>query len=108
MRGAYEAARVVAFGLLRPVVADARTLEIGRHAGRAGEPGGVDAGDVHHADVLVEIVQQRMHRVARRAVLVVVQDQLVAGIALDQLARREMVLEVDDHARPLGVMDAVM
>jgi hypothetical protein len=28
-----------------------------------------------------------------------VQHELVAGVALDQLARREVVLEVDDHAR---------
>src|SRR5947207_10620835 len=38
-----------------------------------------------------------MDGVARRAVLVEMHDQLVAGVLLDQLARREMVLEVDDH-----------
>ena len=56
---------------------------------------------VHHLHMLVEIVEQRMDRVARRALRVVVQDQPVARVLLDQLARREVVLEVDDHRRVL-------
>ena len=57
--------------------------------------------EVHHADVLVEIVEQRVDGVARRALRVVMQDHAVARILLDQLARGEMVLEIDDHLRPL-------
>ena len=53
--------------------------------------------EVHHLHVLVEIVEQRVDGVARRALRVVVQDQPVARILLDQLARREVVLEIDDH-----------
>src|ERR1700687_3921518 len=48
--------------------------------------------------MLVEIIEQRMDRVARRARSVVVEDQAVARVLLDQFARREMVLEIDDHA----------
>src|SRR5580700_2259113 len=41
-----------------------------------------------------------MERVARRAQRVVLEDQAVARVLFDQLARREMMLEVDDHVRP--------
>ena len=51
-------------------------------------------------DMLVEVVEQRMDGVARRAVLVEVHDQPVARVFLDQLARREVVLEIDDHRGP--------
>jgi len=37
--------------------------------------------------MLVEIVQQRVHRVARRARGIVVEDQPVARVRLDQFAR---------------------
>jgi hypothetical protein len=47
--------------------------------------------------MLVEIVKQRMDGVARRAVLVVMQDPAVARVFLDQFARGEVMLEVDDH-----------
>src|SRR5712691_6726142 len=47
--------------------------------------------------MLVEIVKQLMDGVARRALGVVVQDQPVARVLLDQLAWREVVLEIDDH-----------
>ena len=97
VRGADEAAGIVALGLFRLVVDEPRGFEIGAHAGGAGEPGGVDAGHVHHPHVLVEIVEQGMHRIARRAERVVIEDEPVARVVLDQLARREMVLEIDDH-----------
>ena len=86
------------------VVDQARGLEVGAHALRAGQPCGVDAGQVHHLHVLVEIVEQRMDGVARRTLRVVVQDQPVARILLDQLARREVVLEIDDHSFSTSVM----
>ena len=38
-----------------------------------------------------------MHRVTRRAESIVVQHEPAARILLDEFARREMVLEVDDH-----------
>jgi hypothetical protein len=51
--------------------------------------------------MLVEIVKQRMDSVARRAILVVAQNSLVSGVFLDQLARGEMVLKIDDHVHSL-------
>ncbi len=97
MRRADEAARIVLFGLLGALVADLRPVKICRHAGRACQPRRVDPGLIHHADVLVEIIEERVHGIARRPVLVVVEDKPIARIILDELARREMVLEVDDH-----------
>ena len=44
MRRADETAGIIALGLLRLVVDEPRGLEIGAHAGGAGQPGGVDAG----------------------------------------------------------------
>src|SRR5947209_5854946 len=38
-----------------------------------------------------------MHRVTGRAERVVMEHEPVAGIFLDELARREMVLEIDNH-----------
>ena len=90
-------------GLFRFVVDQARGLEVGAHAGGAGQPGGVDAGNIHHAHVLAEIVQQRMHGIARRALGVVIKYQAIARILLDQLARREVMLKIDDHCfRPFS------
>jgi hypothetical protein len=50
--------------------------------------------------MLVEVVEQGMDGVARRAVLVVMQDPAVARIFLDQFAGREVMLEIDDHGAP--------
>src|SRR5215204_5359420 len=97
MSCADEAAGIILLCLLGLAVDEARGLEIRAHALRTREPGSVDAGQVHHFDVLVEIVQQRMNGVTRRALCIVVQDQSIAWVLLDQLARREVVLEVDDH-----------
>src|SRR5258705_11757924 len=47
--------------------------------------------------MLIQIVKQLMDGVARRALGIVVQDQPVARVLLDQLAWREVVLEIDDH-----------
>jgi len=82
MRCGDEAARIVALGFLGLVVDEARGLQISAHALRAGEPGRVDAGRVHHLHVLVEIVEQLVDRIARRALGVVVQDQAVARSSL--------------------------
>jgi hypothetical protein len=46
--------------------------------------------------MLVEIVEELVNGVARRALRVEMQDQPVARVLLDQLAWREMVLEIDD------------
>ncbi len=97
MGGADEAARIVAFGLPGPLVANLRTFKIGCHAGGACEPGGVNPSRIHHPDVLIEIIEERMHGVARRSVLVVAEDEPIAWIVLDELAWREVVLEIDDH-----------
>ena len=101
MRGADEPSRIIAFGLLRLVVDEFRPLEIDAHAGAAGDEGRVDARDVHHADVLVEIVEQLVRGVARRAGLIENDDEFVAEVLLEQFTRREVVLEVDDNAFPL-------
>src|SRR5829696_5627998 len=55
---------------------------------------------VHHRDVLVEVPEQGMDGVARRAVLVEMDDQLVARVLLDQFARREVMLKIDGHFCP--------
>ncbi len=99
MRGADEAAGIVAFRFLGAGVAQARFVEIGAHAGRAGEKGDVDAGLVHHADMLVEVEQHPMHDEARRAMLVVGYDLAAAEVLRHQLMRREVVLEIDDHRK---------
>ena len=74
VRRADEAAWIIALGLFGLVVDKTRGFEIGAHARRAGQPGGVDAGDIHHPHVLVEIVKQLVHRIARRAERVVIED----------------------------------
>src|SRR5215204_838262 len=97
VRGADEAAGIILLCLLGLAVDETRGLEVRAHALRAGEPGGINASRVHHLDVFVEIVEQRMNGVARRALCVVMQDQSIARILLDQFARREVVLEIDNH-----------
>ena len=57
MRRADEASGIVAFGLFGLVVDQPRGVEVGAHAGGTGQPRGIDAGDVHHPDMLVEIVE---------------------------------------------------
>ena len=71
VRGADETARIISFCFLGGLVAQARLVEIGAHAGGAGEEGNVDAGLVHHADMLVEIEQHPVQNEAGCAVLVV-------------------------------------
>src|SRR6185312_6301547 len=97
MRRADDAAGIVALGLLRLVVDEARALEVGAHAGSRGEEGGVDPRQVHHGDMLVEIVEQPVRGVAGGASLVIGEDAAVAELLLEELARRPMVLEIDDH-----------
>src|SRR5258708_10086249 len=89
--------RIVAFCFLGGLVAQAGLVEIGAHAGGAGEEGNVDAGLVHHADMLVEIEQHPVQNEAGCAVLVVGDDLAPAEILRHQFARREVVLEIDDH-----------
>src|SRR5207342_2305390 len=101
MGGADEAAGIIAFRFLGAGVAQARFVEIGAHAGGASEKGDVDAGFVHHADVLVEIEQHPVQNEARRAMLVVGYDLAAAEVLRHQLMRREVVLEIDDHRKRL-------
>src|SRR5271170_3741698 len=46
VRGADETAGIIALGLFGLVVDEPRRLKIGAHARRAGQPGGVNAGDI--------------------------------------------------------------
>jgi hypothetical protein len=84
--------------LFGSIVNDPRGFKVGAHARRACQPGRVDAGQIHHAHMFVEIVEQRMDGVARRAQRIVMEDEPAARIVLDQFARRKMVLKVDNHA----------
>src|SRR5262249_16227041 len=97
VRSTDEASRIIALGPACFVVDEPRGLRIGAHARGASEPCRIDAGQAHHAPALVQIVKQRMHRVARRAERIVMKHEAVARIILDQFAWREMVLEIDDH-----------
>jgi hypothetical protein len=98
MRGADEAAGIAPLGLLHFVVDEAASLEA-RVAHRFGarQHGGIDARDVHHLDVRVEIVQQRVEDVGGHAVLVIIQGLAVDRLVLEQLLGRVVMLEVDDH-----------
>ena len=108
MRGADEPAGIVAFRLLGLVVDNTRAIEIGAHRRCAGQESRVDAGVIHHPDVLIEIIQQRMHGIAGRTILVEMNDQAISRILLDQFARREMVLKVNDHRfSPAGMTASV-
>src|SRR5262249_1763754 len=65
--------------------------------GGAGEEGDVDAGLVHHADMVVEIEQHPMQNEAGCPMLVIGDDLAPAEILRHELAWREVVLEIDDH-----------
>ena len=99
MGRADEAAGIVAFRLLGALIAQPRLVDIGAHARGAGEERHVDAGLVHHADMLVEVEQHPMHDEARRAVLVVGDDLAAAEVLRHQRVRGEVVLEIDDHRK---------
>ena len=108
MRSPDEPAGIIAFSLLRGLITQARLVEIGAHPGRAGEQGGIDTRLVHHTDVLVEIEQHPMQNEAGRSVLVVGDELAPAEILGHQFARREVMLEIDDHRmRPLRICDRV-
>src|SRR5262249_13403767 len=100
MRCADEAAGIITLGLLRRFVAQARSLGIRAHAGGAGQQRNVDACLVHHADMLIEIEQHPVHDEAGRAVLVIAHELALPEVLRHQRARREMMLEVDNHGFP--------
>ena len=52
------------------------------------------------ATVLVEVPQQSMYSITGRAVLIEMHDQLVARVLFDELARGEVMLEIDNHSYP--------
>src|SRR5829696_9584021 len=97
MRGADEAAGIIALGLFRLVVDDFGYVQARAHAGRAGEEGRINSRGIHHRDMLIEIVEQRMDGVARRAVLVVAEYPAGTRVFFDQLAWREVMLKIDNH-----------
>jgi len=97
MRGRDETAGIVALGSPGGLVAQARSLDIRAHAGCAGEKRDIDSGLVHHPDVLIEIEQHPVHDEARCAVLVIGDELAASQILRHELARGEVVLEIDDH-----------
>jgi hypothetical protein len=52
---------------------------------------------MRYAHVLVELVQQRMRSVGRRAGRIELDHPRRARRGVDQLARGEVMLEIDDH-----------
>ena len=98
MRKADEAAGKIVGRLLHAVVDQPADREIGLiEAGAAGENAGVDAGAVHHPDMRGEVRQQRIEQIGRIAVLIE-QDRDRVAVALQQLRRRVVLLEIDDHS----------
>lgn len=99
VRRADKAAGVILARLIDAVVGDTAAFQRAAHAFGTAQNGGVDAGHIHHGDVLVEIVEQRVEAVAGDAVLVVI--GLVAGVrvGLEKFLRCEVVLKIDDHGQ---------
>ena len=88
---------MVLLRLRHAVVDRPADLEIGLvEADAAGQHAHVDAGVVHHADVVVEIAKLRVEQVVRVAALVDLSGQRF-GIALEHLGRRVVLLEIDDY-----------
>ena len=98
VRCANESPRIIALGFLGFVVDESRPLDVRAHSCAAGQHGHVDSGEIHHANVLVEIEQQRMRYIAGRAVFVVGKNAAVARVLLEKFARCEVVLKVDDQS----------
>ena len=74
--------------------------EIGLIEARAaGKHAGIDAGVIHHADMRVQIGEQRIEQIIRIAIAIEV-DRDLARIALEQFRRRVVLLEVDEHGGP--------
>ena len=87
--------------LLNPLLAD-----LPAHV-RMMDTSGIDAGDVHHADMRRQIGQQRIEQIMRIAVAVEI-DRELARLALEQFRRRVMLLEVDEHASPYMIANSVL
>src|SRR5579871_658733 len=80
MSAADETAGIIALRLLDLVVDEAGSIEIGAHARGRSQERGIDSSLVHHADVPVEVVKQRVRSVTGRSCLVVRQDQAISEI----------------------------
>ncbi len=97
MRKPDEAAGMRLLGFAHAVVDLPADREIGLVEARAaGQHAGIDAGGIHHADMRVEIGEQRIEQIIRIAVAVEI-DRDLARIALEQFRRRVVLLEVDEH-----------
>src|ERR1700691_576771 len=94
--GADEAAGVIAFGLFGFVVYEAGSAELGAHARTASQNGCVDAGNIHHADVFVQIEQHPVRDKTGGPILIVGQRPFVARILFKKFPRHKMMLKVDD------------
>ena len=97
MREPDEAPGEIVDRLLHAVVDQPADREIGLvEAGAAGENAGVDAGAVHHPHMRGEVRQQRIEQIGRVAVLIE-QDRDGVAVALQQLRRCVVLLEIDNH-----------
>ena len=100
MRQSDEAAGIGKLGLTHAVVDGAVDRKLGLiEAGAAGEYAGVDAGCVHDPNVRAKIRKQRIEQI-RRITVAIELDRSFARVSLEQLRRRVMLLEVDEHSVP--------
>ncbi len=98
MRERDETAGMGFFGLMHVIVDGAANRKVGLiEAGPAGQHTGVDACGVHHADMGIEVGQQRIEQVVRITVEIEI-DRDPARVALEQARRRVMLLEIDEHS----------
>jgi hypothetical protein len=96
MRKPNETPRMIIDRLLDPIVDQAADRQVRLiETGAAGENTCIDAGAIHHPDVGIEIGQQRIEQIVGIAVLV--QTHRNAAALLQELGRRVVLLEIDDH-----------
>src|ERR1039458_8964047 len=98
MGAANEPARELALGILGLVIDETRQIVLDAHARRTGQKCGIDAGPVHHTDVLIKVIQHRIRRHARHAVLVEANAGLWTSRLFGELTRNKMMLEVHNHS----------
>ena len=104
MRKPDEAAGMRLLRFAHAVVDLPADREIGLIEARAaGKHAGIDAGGIHHADMRVQIGEQRIEQIIRIAIAIEV-DRDLARIALEQFRRRVVLLEVDEHGGPYDVI----
>ncbi len=97
MRETDKAAWMLLLDRAHVVVDDSADGKIGLvEADHARQHGRVQAGQIHHAHMGVDVAQERVQEMHGVAALVDADGNLVL-LALQELRRRVMVLEIDDH-----------